>query len=187
MKITYLLILTMLIFAIPSYAQNEANPLERSYRCGDRVISPGEDCTNCPTDVKCLENEICISGRCRTVEKTNTVLVIGTALGTLILAAIISLFLYYRRRKELGLINAKPEIKEEIKTAETKPEVKEPLSYKEVEQEPKKIKTVGSVLLKNFILDRLSEGETRQSITNRLEKAGWKREKIDLAFSELAQ
>ncbi|MBI2673517.1 hypothetical protein HYX19_04600, partial [Candidatus Woesearchaeota archaeon] len=96
-------------------------------------------------------------------------------------AIFIILFIFWLERKKIKAVI----IKEELSWEE--PEKKESSPYKEVEQEPKKIKTVGSVLLKNFILNRLSEGETRQSITNRLEKAGWKREKIDLAFSELAQ
>ncbi|GEM_PF-6725189 len=189
MKIAYLLILTILIFAIPLYAQNESlQEAKKSYRCGDNIISPGEDCANCPVDVKCLGDELCVSGRCQKVEKTNTNLVLGTAIGILVIAALIALFLYYKRRKELGLINIEKELAEEQKVKEEIKieEQKEPEFYKEVEEVPKS-RSVSSVLLKNFIMDRLEDGETKQSITNKLEKAGWKREKIDLAFSELAK
>lgn len=189
MKTACLLILTILIFSIPLYAQNE--PLQdakKSYRCGDNTISPGEDCANCPADVKCLGDEICVSGRCQKIEKTNTNLVLGIAIGILVIAALIALFLYYKRRKELGLINIEKKLAEEQKAKEEPriEEQKEPEFYNEVEKVPKS-RSVSSVLLKNFIMDRLEDGETRQSITNKLEKAGWKREKIDLAFSELAR
>ena len=182
MKKAYFILFLILITQV--YALNETNPA-KNYRCGDGIVSLGEDCTACPSDVKCLENEMCISGRCRAVEKTNISLVIGISGGILIIAILVALFLYYKRRKELGLINIEKK-QEEPKPVEVKTETKEPEFFKEVDS-PKKMKTVSSVLLKNFILDRLTEGETRQTIINKLEKAGWKREKIDLAFAELAQ
>lgn len=187
MKRTYFLLLILIVIT-QVYAQNESAETRKTYRCGDNVISPGEDCANCPADVKCLGDELCVSGRCQKVEKTNTNLVLGIAIGILVIAALIALFLYYKRRKELGLINIEKKLAEEQKAKEEIKieEQKEPELYKEVEEVPK-LRSVSSVLLKNFIMDRLEDGETRQSITNKLEKAGWKREKIDLAFAALAK
>ena len=32
--------------------------------CGDGVVDPGEDCSNCPQDVPCLGDTECVGGVC---------------------------------------------------------------------------------------------------------------------------
>ena len=36
--------------------------------CGNGIVEGGENCSNCPRDVWCAENQLCLAGRCETPE-----------------------------------------------------------------------------------------------------------------------
>ena len=178
----------------PTPAANESKPI-----CGDDSIDVGENCENCPNDVKCREGEICKEGKCTLEEKVNVKL-IGLIIGGLISTiAIISLAIHYLQKKKNEDI-FKPEERspekqitekpayENIKVSERPAVEVSDYDQPKVKQEAKpekKTKSVKLALLRNYVGDCLRKNEPIEKIRKRLEGVGWEKEQIDTVLKEL--
>lgn len=78
-------------------------PLQPQYTpiCGNDVIDAGENCENCPTDIKCLDTETCMSGMC--IEKPKKIKTWPFLLiGGLILIIVLFVYKKIKKAREMG-------------------------------------------------------------------------------------
>ena len=173
-----------------SLEQNETfNPtLTKQSLCGNNNVDAGENCGNCPNDVVCEENEMCINNKC-TLEKksSNTIVIIIVLVIVLLLGAVTAFYLYKKKQQELGF---------EVRVRETpKKELAPPVDledfYKEpnvkpqvVLKKPKNYKRVNIAILRTYIGESLQRGHSKEKIKSNLLKTGWKEQDINDALKE---
>ncbi|MBS3117578.1 hypothetical protein J4430_01735 [Candidatus Woesearchaeota archaeon] len=103
------LLLTSPLFAFAQSEKQRALPphedIPSPTTCGNRVVEPGEHCNNCPTDVVCIEGEVCINNKCTLQQPSNNFRVILIGIGTLFATLAIVFFSWRHRNHEIGLSN----------------------------------------------------------------------------------
>jgi len=154
--------------------------------CGNNLVEPEENCLSCPQDVKCPADLICGSeGKCiKEVKPKRWPIVL--VLVIIVIVIVLTIVIYNKRSEKVYSATTK---KEEIKEAPAKTN---PEFYKEPKQkvipkepkvkkiiEPKKPKTVGSILLKSYVETAIAKRVPLSEIRENLIKKGWKVEDIE--------
>ena len=138
---------------------------EASGFCGDSIRQLGEDCSSCPTDIKCSSNAYCDNGVC-IPKKTLDYSLLYVVL-IIIFFGGISLSAYLI----LSGIRKKKESKEEDKVKEIKEEKKE---EREI--------VVNYDGLENYVENALKNGYSKEQIKELLLKSGWEEKDVDFVF-----
>jgi len=138
--------------------------------CGDSIRQLGEDCSSCPTDIKCSSNAYCDNGVC-IPKKTFDNSLLYIALIIIFFCGIsLSAYLILNGRRK------KKESKEEDKVKEIKEEKKEEreivVNYDELE---------------NYVENALKNGYSKGQIKDLLLKSGWEERDVDFVFRHFNQ
>lgn len=140
--------------------------------CGDSIRHFGEDCSSCPTDVKCSSFAYCDNGVCIPKKEIN--------LGTIFLGILSIIFVIGIIITALILVRHKKKTKEAVKVFEKVHE------KKEHKPEEKEIVTNYDELEK-YIENALRLGYSKEQIRDLLIKSDWKAEDIDFALKRFNQ
>jgi len=157
--------------------------------CGNNKEEAGEDCKTCPQDVVCPSDYTCSEeGKC-IKEKKPSRWPILLILGIIILITIAIIIIYNKRAERVYSNVAPAKKKKEEPPAEVHDFYKEPKVKKEETRlkkviEPKKHKTVSSILLKNYINSSIAKKMSTSQIKENLLKKGWDKEEIEKALKE---
>lgn len=138
--------------------------------CGDSIRQLGEDCSRCPTDIKCSSNAYCDNGVC-IPKKTFDYSLLYIVLIVMFFGGFgFSAYLILNgRRKKKGL-------KEEDKAEDVKEEKRE---EKEI--------VVNYDELENYVGNALKIGYSKGQIKDLLLKSGWEEDDIDFVFKHFNQ
>ncbi len=157
--------------------------------CGNGKVEAGEDCKTCSKDVKCPSDSVCSKeGKCIKEKKPKRWPIVLILLFIVIIT--IAIVVIYNKRAEKVYGSSVPSEKTKEQPAEISDFYKEPVKPKPKETkikkviEPKKPKTVGSILLKNYIQGSIAKGKSLAEIKDSLLKKGWKLEDIEEALKE---
>ncbi len=140
--------------------------------CGDGKKDVGEDCSNCPNDVKCLNDEECVEGMC-VLQESNMGLVVG-ALVVIILLCGAGLVYYQFGDKIKEKFKRKPKIENDIKMEDKKEDFFGSLQSAQPVQDP----------IGGYITNAVSSGKTGMQIRQELKNAGWNDMQINEVFNK---
>jgi len=156
------------IIKLPKKQNKET--LEEGGFCGDAIRQSGEDCSNCPTDIKCSSNAYCDNGVC-IPKKTFDYSFLYIALIIIFFGGIsFSAYLILSGRRK------KKESREENKVEEIKRE----------KRKEKKI-VVNYSDLENYVENALKIGYGKGQIKDLLLKSGWEEKDVDFVFRHFNQ
>jgi len=130
--------------------------------CGDDVRDEGEDCSNCPEDVKCVGKAECVNGRC-IIQKSD----LGWVLWIVIFGGVIGLVV-------VGVILIKKNKLDFKNIFKRKKKI-----VKEVKKEEKDLNS-----LREYLLGNIEKGHKKENLVNAALKQGWSREDIDSILKE---
>ena len=138
--------------------------------CGDSIRQFGEDCSSCPTDVKCSSNAYCDSGVCIPKKEVGSFDILYTVLIVLLFVGIsITSYIILRKIKKKKV---------------TKVEKKE--ERKEINKEEKEIGT-NYTELEKYIENALRSGYEKWQIKETLVNSDWKEEDVDFVLGRFNQ
>lgn len=180
-KVTFVVLLATFVFLwfltgydsnITSMATKDVIVYEGGGFCGDSIRQLGEDCSNCPTDIKCSERAYCDDGVCIPKEiETDYTLIYIILIIMAFFGVSLSVYLILRGRK-------KKKEKKEVK--------KVPKEEKENKIKEKKIITNYDEL-ESYIEKALKMNYNKGEIREFLLKSGWKEEDVDFALRQFNQ
>lgn len=149
--------------------------------CGNDIIEDGEDCSSCPEDVRCAENEICSAGACVLEQPSNTAAII--IFFSIMFAIAIAGFVIYKMTSKKsqrqmfneavdlgkGQAREKPSVDVHDIYDREKPKQTEPSI-------PKRPKVIKETPLQKYIRNMKEKGFKSKEIVEKLRKQGWKDE-----------
>lgn len=174
---------------LSGWIKEEENKTEGiKIECGNGKVEAGETCQTCPADVKCPSDMYCSEeGKCIKEEKPKRWPIIVVLVG--IIVVIILTIIIYNKKAESTYGKYKPSEKTKeqpaveaadfYKEPKVKPKPKATKTNTKKVIEPKKPKTVGSILLKNYIEGAIAKRKSLSEIKENLLKKGWKPEDIE--------
>src|SRR3989338_2418119 len=136
--------------------------------CGDSIRQLGEDCSNCPADIKCSKNAYCDIGVCIPKKSSFNLLLI-------ILIAVFSLGIIFS-----GFIIVK-------KKFEKKPAKEQKVIAEEPRKEQRKEIVTNYDELEKYIENALKSGYEKTEVRNLLIQSGWKQDDVDFVLRKFNQ
>jgi len=147
--------------------------IEKIRECGNNIKESGENCENCPSDVRCSEESVCKNSICVKDESSNMAIIWFGLFGFIIVGLVIGV-IFAAKKGYLNNINfnffknilnkfskkenPKKEIIQEVKTEEAKKDLSQ---------------------LKNYLIGNLKNGFKKEELVNAALQQGWKQEEID--------
>ena len=169
---------SVLATSAPPAAQQEAEAEEKSPVCGNDIREAGENCSNCPSDVKCSSNTECINGVCAPVKQQGRLILWLVLLAAVIVFVVMGIILIRKKGVGAGFF-------ERIK-ALFKGKKKE-LTGVTGRIEEERIEKIDEVDLNPLVIyfrDNLGKYE-KEALINQTLQQGWTREQIDTALSRI--
>lgn len=146
--------------------------------CGNNKKESGENCQNCPQDVKCASGSSCVNAICIKDEGIGSVVIWFVAFGVVIVGLVGGLIIAKRK----GLLSAisfdfiTKLFKKKEKIEENSEENKN-----SIQNEEKPVEEDLSVL-KNYLESNLKEGHSKEELIKASLQQGWTQEQIDKSF-----
>ena len=190
------------------------NIIKSEAACGNNLAEENENCSSCPSDIKCSENELCEDGICR--EKEGFFSVTGSfvkdlnlqKVGTLIPAVVLSVMLAFlllilmiRRKnrmkysplvefgeKESFTERQQKKLREWYIRRQQKKQNKLSLRSLESRKQREVMDAAPDLMgITSFIRENINKGHSRKSIKKALKEKGWSRLQIWKAYRRIGK
>jgi len=145
--------------------------------CGNSKKESGENCGNCPEDVKCASGSVCKNGACIKDEGIGGMILWASLLGIMVIILVVGV-IFAKRKGYLDSLNFDflTKLFKKKERIEEKPSEEE-ISKEEIIEEKKPGKDLSQ--LKNYIFGNLKKGYKKRSLINAALQQGWNKDEID--------
>ena len=145
--------------------------------CGNSIIDETENCENCPQDVVCGENEVCVDKVCMPKKPSKAKLILTIALISLIISGIsFTAYIFTTKRRKVYRDFAEAETLNKVKKEKPAADIHD--FYYEDENKTKKIKEIAvpkkqESPLQRYVRLMRKNGFDDKEIKAKLKKHGW--------------
>ncbi|MFA5887529.1 MAG: hypothetical protein WC852_02365 [Candidatus Nanoarchaeia archaeon] len=194
----FVCILFLMAFALAAYALNETESnATASNDCNrNKIADAGENCFNCPSDVKCKSGEACLeTGVCQGTINYTTYIILGIGAFLFIGVIIFARRFVFKKPKEepkpvqqqvqqpIPVVQEPVQLPPEIPSSnEAETPVQQPMNQEfPLMQEPVN-EHPGETDSQKFIRQMREKGWTDERVRMKLKEAGWSETQIALEF-----
>jgi hypothetical protein len=157
--------------------------IKTTSQCGNGKKEKGENCGNCPSDVRCSKGSVCKNSICVKDEGINSLFLWMGLLGVIIVGLVVGIVFAKKKgmldNLSFGFVKNIFKKKEEEPKEESKIEKKEKFLEKPSSKTEKKEPVKDLSSLKTYLLDNLKKGFKKEELIKSALGQGWKQNEID--------